>query len=118
MIYRRFGYIQSRLLLDKQNELQNLEMDLEEMDKEDSKQRHDFLKTAEIDTEDPTERKKFMMALERKFNEYGKSSRKHFVSEPRSCTMQSSYLACLCKGANLHRAPICPRLQELQKLLL
>lgn len=37
MIYRRFGYIHSRLLLNKQDELRELEDDLNDMDKRDER---------------------------------------------------------------------------------
>lgn len=34
MIYRRFGYLQARVLLDKQDQLRVLERDLKELDEE------------------------------------------------------------------------------------
>lgn len=72
MIYRRFGYLQSRLLLDKQNELQDLEVMLEEMDNDDHKEDPGCLKRGDLDLEEPSLRKKLLGDIEGKFNEYGK----------------------------------------------
>ena len=74
-IYRQFGYLQSRLLLEKQDELRLLEEKLDEMDKEDdlddeSRRR---LKTRDLQPEYAAERKEIFGAIEKKFLEYGKS---------------------------------------------
>lgn len=70
MVFRRFGFIQARLLLDKQNELQNLEEQLEE---EDSRTPQRFLHNGEVGSQEPSERKKLLRNIETKFNEYGKT---------------------------------------------
>lgn len=43
MIYRRFGYLQSRILLQKQDEMRELEDQLDTMDKEDMENDFDKL---------------------------------------------------------------------------
>jgi hypothetical protein len=45
MIYRRFGYVQSRVLLDKQNQLSVLEKELQELDDELYKRRETWTQT-------------------------------------------------------------------------
>ena len=74
MIYRRFGFVQSRLLLDKQYELQDLEKTLEEMDKDEEEAVPGSLKMGELDFGSPSQRKRLMKDLEAKYNEYGKFS--------------------------------------------
>ena len=69
MIYRRFGYIQSRLLLKKQNDLQDLEAKLERLDDADGQQDPSPLTRAYVKS--GTERYKLMTELEGKFKEYG-----------------------------------------------
>lgn len=53
MIYRRFGYIHSRLLLNKQDELRELEASLRDMDLIDARSEHGALclKSRELDEE-------------------------------------------------------------------
>lgn len=68
MLFRRFGFIQTRLLLDKQNELQNLEEQLEE---EDSRTPQRFLHSGEVGSQEPSDRKKLLRNIEIKYNEYG-----------------------------------------------
>ncbi|KAF2140473.1 uncharacterized protein K452DRAFT_288561 [Aplosporella prunicola CBS 121167] len=72
MIYRRFGYIQSRLLLDKQNELQTLERALERIDLAEAVTSKKISKgdTTGLFSGEPSERKKLMRLLEVKFTEY------------------------------------------------
>lgn len=81
MIYRRFGYVQSRLLLDKQNELQDLEKALEEMDTDDKQANPACLKRGDLDFDNPTVRKKLLGQLEAKFNEYGTYQPAEIASE-------------------------------------
>ncbi|KAL9108629.1 MAG: hypothetical protein Q9227_006575 [Pyrenula ochraceoflavens] len=69
MIYRRFGYAQSRLLLQKQAELQEIEKALEELDQSDQQQQPLKLMRAYV-PKTPGERSQLMEALERKFLEY------------------------------------------------
>ncbi|KAL9617996.1 MAG: hypothetical protein Q9160_007244 [Pyrenula sp. 1 TL-2023] len=73
MIYRRFGYLQSRVLLDKQNELQDLEVMLDAMDKDDNEEDPGCLNIADLNHENPSPRKSLLGNIERKFNEYGES---------------------------------------------
>lgn len=73
MIYRRFGYAQSRLLLQKQAELQQIEKAVEELDLEDKQRQPKKLMRA-YDPEAPGPRSDLMKALERKFLEYSKLS--------------------------------------------
>lgn len=80
MIYRRFGYVQSRLLLDKQNEMQDLESALEETDADDDNENPGCLNRADLDLDNPSPRKQLMGQLETKFNEYGESDRKCFAA--------------------------------------
>lgn len=51
MIYRRFGYIHARLLMQRQDELRELEDDLEDLDKRDgkNKDRQICLQSREMD---------------------------------------------------------------------
>ena len=69
MIYRRFGYVQARLLLEKQDDLRFLENKLDVLDREDSVDNRDVLWTRS-DYEEP--RKELMARLENTFIEYGK----------------------------------------------
>lgn len=69
MMYRRFGFIQARLLLDKQNELQYLERRL---DKEDNRTPESDLQNAELGSESPSRRKELLRNLETKYLEYSK----------------------------------------------
>ncbi|KAL9618572.1 MAG: hypothetical protein Q9160_006756 [Pyrenula sp. 1 TL-2023] len=78
MIYRRFGYLQARVLLDKQNELQRLEKELEV---DDESANEDDLGTGEVDSDIPSERKKLLMKIEAKYREYGKDA--HQISSNR-----------------------------------
>lgn len=72
MLYRRFGYLQSRLLLDKQAELNDLEERLDRMDKEvASGPRHADLTTRYWREEDAAARKELMDDIEARFCEYG-----------------------------------------------
>ena len=70
MLYRRFTYLQSRLLLYKQDELRELETDLDDMDKRDSVHNARILKSREFD-DMVGERKELFSTMEKKLNEYG-----------------------------------------------
>jgi hypothetical protein len=69
MIYRRFGYVQARLLLEKQDDLRYLEDKLDILDSQDSFGDRDVLLTRS-NYEEP--RKELMARLEKTFIEYGK----------------------------------------------
>lgn len=69
MVYRRFSYLQARLLLEKQNELQKLELELEAMDEEavDGEGNETALMTR---SQYPPERLELMAHIERKWLEH------------------------------------------------
>jgi hypothetical protein len=71
MIYRRFGYVQTRLLLEKQDELRLLERKLDRYDNEIGKTRAANLTTRDLRPIDAVPRKELMEKLEQKFCEYG-----------------------------------------------
>jgi hypothetical protein len=70
MLYRRFGFLQARLLLNKQDQLRALEEKLDEIDKEDDEE---YLTSRELDDADERPRTKLMKKIEIKFKEYGTS---------------------------------------------
>lgn len=76
MIYRRFGFVQARLLLEKQDDLRKLELKLDRYDRRLGKhaQTKDTLRTRDLKPDAATARKEIMDSLEKCFNEYGKLS--------------------------------------------
>jgi hypothetical protein len=75
MLYRRFGYLQSRLLLDKQGELRVLERKLDRMDNLDAKENPERLKTIDLKEEDAKPRKELLKQIDEKLRDYGTSWR-------------------------------------------
>jgi hypothetical protein len=73
MLYRRFGFLQARILLNKQDQLRELEKDLDRLDKLDSKKDPSVLKSREKDDAVNSRRKKILSEAEDKFKEYGLS---------------------------------------------
>ena len=73
MLYRRFGFLQSRLLLNKQDQLRALEEQLDDIDKEDDEQ---YLTSRDLDDADERPRTRLLKRIETKFKEYGMSSNK------------------------------------------
>lgn len=71
MLYRRFGFLQARLLLNKQDELRELEKDLDRLDKVDQAKDPSLLKSREKDDAVDGRRKKLLYDVEEKFKEYG-----------------------------------------------
>jgi hypothetical protein len=71
MLYRRFGFLQARLLLNKQDELRELEKDLDRMDKVDLKKDASLLKSREKDDAENGRRKNLLQEIEGKYIEYG-----------------------------------------------
>lgn len=72
MLYRRFGYLQARLLLDKQDDLRRLEAKLDKLDKQVSEGDCPFnLSTRDLKPEDAKIRRTLMEEIERRFCEYG-----------------------------------------------
>ena len=71
MVYRRFGYLQSRLLLEKQDDLRRLESALDRFDKKEFKKNEEALMSRQ-DIEEPefAPRRELMQKIETKFNEY------------------------------------------------
>jgi hypothetical protein len=74
MVYRRFGFVQARLLLEKQDDLRKLESKLDRYDKKlgQNPLTKDTLRTRDLKPEAEIARKELMDKLENCFNEYGK----------------------------------------------
>ena len=68
MLYRRFGFLQARLLLNKQDQLRALEEQLDEIDNGDDEE---HLKSRDVDDADETPRTRLLRKIETKFKEYG-----------------------------------------------
>jgi hypothetical protein len=77
MLYRKFGFLQARILLNKQDELRELEKDLDRLDKVDEGKDPNLLKSREKDDAVNGDRKKLLYEIEEKFKEYG-----YFISYP------------------------------------
>jgi hypothetical protein len=71
MMYRRFGCLQSRLLLSKQAELRLLEKKLEKMDKFDELNHPTRLQTVDLKVEDAAPRKALLKQIEEHYRDYG-----------------------------------------------
>ncbi|KAG4442411.1 hypothetical protein IFR05_002113 [Cadophora sp. M221] len=71
MLYRRFGFLQSRLLLNSQDELRELEQHLDRMDKVDYKKDHTLLQSREKDDAATGRRKKLLLEIGEKFKNHG-----------------------------------------------
>jgi hypothetical protein len=71
MVYRRFGYVQSRLLLEKQDDLRRLESALDRLDKRDFNEDETALMSRH-DIEEPefAARRELLHKIETKFHEY------------------------------------------------
>jgi hypothetical protein len=74
MVYRRFGYVQARLLLEKQERLRLLEERLDKLDKQQTADEKDACRLCTIDIHPgfKADRDDLMAKVERAFNEYGK----------------------------------------------
>lgn len=71
MLYRRFGYLQSRLLLEKQDDLRRLEYELDCMDAADVAEDEEVLRTRRYYREDDMkDRVDLMQRIEKKWLEY------------------------------------------------
>ena len=70
-LYRKFGFLQARLLLNKQDELRELEKDLDRLDQVDQEKDPGLLKSREKDDATNGRRKKLLYDIEGKFKEYG-----------------------------------------------
>lgn len=73
MVYRRFGYLQSRLLLEKQERLRLLEKELDTLDKCQTNGEDDEMALCTLDTDLDIKnpREELMARVENAFNEYG-----------------------------------------------
>jgi len=71
MLYRKFSFLQSRLLLFKQDELRALERDLDNMDASDKHHAPDLLHSRERDDARSGRRKQLIEEISQKFQEYG-----------------------------------------------
>ena len=71
MLYRRFGFLQARLLLNKQDQLRALEEELDEIDQDDEPM---YLKSRDMDDADERPRTRLLEEIETKFKEYGMRS--------------------------------------------
>lgn len=73
MLYRRFGYLQSRILLHKQDELRALEEQLDRLDRKDAadpKTRR-LLQSRDLDDNSNSPRKSLLKTIETAYKEYG-----------------------------------------------
>ena len=68
MIYRRFGYLQSRILLEKQDELRSLEQQLDELD---ASEMHNAPNNLFVREHQGEVRKKLLENIELVFGNYG-----------------------------------------------
>jgi hypothetical protein len=71
MIYRRFGYVQSRLLLEKGDELRRLESKLDELDEQFGNEHARYVKTTDLKPNLAKIKKDLMTQLRTAFCEYG-----------------------------------------------
>jgi hypothetical protein len=71
MLYRRFGFLQARILLNKQDQLRELEKQLDREDKVDMKKDPGVLKSREKDVAVNGRRKRILIEIEEHFKEYG-----------------------------------------------
>jgi Family of unknown function (DUF6594) len=70
-LYRRFDYLQARLLLNKQDELRELEIELDRLDKRDENGNPSRLRSRAKDEALSGMRKELIRETEQKFHEYG-----------------------------------------------
>jgi len=71
MVFRRFGYLQSRLLLAKQDDLRLLETQLDRLDKADARNDPESLMTRQVLEEDDAKpQAELLEEIEKKFCEY------------------------------------------------
>jgi hypothetical protein len=70
MLYRRFGFLQSRLLLESQDELRMLEIELDKMDRKDHARDRGSLQTRDLCEEDARPRRELLEKIRACFCEY------------------------------------------------
>jgi hypothetical protein len=71
MIYRRFGFLSSRLLLDQQDKLRLLEEELDEIDQDDDEKNNNRNITRDLPEEDSKERQELLGKIKVEYCEYG-----------------------------------------------
>lgn len=77
MVFRRFGYLQSRLLLEKQDDLRLLETQLDKLDQADARNEPESLMTREVlEDDDARPQAELLGKIEKKFCEYCTYARK------------------------------------------
>lgn len=79
-IYRRFGYLQARVLLDRQEELSSLEEQLDALDKDDINENPDALCSRYSDEGHAVARAELLNLIQRKYLEYGWCPRTYSLS--------------------------------------
>jgi hypothetical protein len=84
-LYRRFGYLQSRLLLDKQDVLRVLEQRLDEFDLVNITTSH----TRALSPDEIAPRQALLEEIEQAFNSYGTGRRKWFGQHYKSTDSRS-----------------------------
>ncbi|MCJ1228643.1 hypothetical protein MMC12_005304 [Toensbergia leucococca] len=72
MLYRRFGFLQARVLLEKQDELRLLEKELDRQDMFTQRRDPNSLRTRDLNEEKIQRRRKLLQKIEAKFCEYAK----------------------------------------------
>jgi hypothetical protein len=70
-VYRRFGFLQSRLLLNKQAKLRKLEVELECLDEKEAKTDDRHPMTIDVSDEIAEPRTKLLTEIEQEFTSYG-----------------------------------------------
>lgn len=71
MIYRRFGFLSTRLLLDQQDKLRLLEEELDEIDQDDDEKNNNRNITRDLPEEDSKERQALLVKIKNEYCEYG-----------------------------------------------
>lgn len=86
MLYRRFGYLQSRLLLEKQDDLAKLELKLDAYEEKEFQDNANSLMTRRhLKNDNMMEKAKLLKDIEQTWNEYCKS-------RPKQLSLQSMIL--------------------------
>jgi hypothetical protein len=71
MIYRRFGFLSTRLLLNQQDKLRLLEEELDEIDQDDDEKNSNRNITRDLPEEDSKERQELLVKIKVEYCEYG-----------------------------------------------
>lgn len=71
LMCRRFGFLHSRVLLYRQDELAQLESQLVELDADDADNNPTVLKSRELDEQQDPTRKDLILSIDEKLKEYG-----------------------------------------------